>query len=300
MRLSIIKDFLKTLRLYNSKFKNPFSILLKNKTNDYPIDLRLKNNGIQIINNFGELLACLYDFDYDSEKHILSLQKMGYPAKLYSGIHNGEIVGIFFYEDYQFLINKSKEIIDIGANIADSAIYFALEGADSVIAIEPYLKNYEIAIMNVQMNNLESRIKLLHAACGSKDRKILIDSKYEGVFKPSVESSDCIEIDCLSLKKIINLYGLESPALKIDCEGCEYELILDSDPDTIQKFSAIQIEYHYGCDQLKKRLHSLGFKVWSTNPRFRYNKFATNRAMYVGWLYAENKKSINKNKRKND
>jgi predicted RNA methylase len=46
---------------------------------------------------------------------------------------------------YRFLRVEGKIVIDIGVNIADSSIYFALKGADKVIAIEPFPRNYETA-----------------------------------------------------------------------------------------------------------------------------------------------------------
>ena len=73
----------------------------------------------------------------------------------------------------------------------------------------------------------------------------------------------------------------------MDCEGCEYDIILNSHPDTIKQFSVIQIEYHYGYYELKQQLHKLGFAVNTTKARFRINKFAKNHNMYVGWLYAQ-------------
>lgn len=290
MRLCSVRDFIHIIKLYKSRFQDPISILLKNKRRNYPIKVKLCNSEVKAINNFGELLSHLYDFEYDSENDILSLKKIGYPIKLYSGINNGETIGIFYKKDYEFLIDKSRDIVDIGANIADSSIYFALEGARRIIAIEPFLKNYEIANHNILINNLSSKITLLHAACASKDGKIFTDSSYEGVFKPHTGSAQIVKIDCLTLKHILSQYKLESPALKIDCEGCEYDLILQSDPRIIQEFSAIQIEYHYGCELLKRRLLDLGFSVRSTKPRYRYNKYATNKKMYVGWLFAENMK----------
>ena len=247
----------------------------------------LKNRQVKTIRNFGELLGILYGFEYDPVKDLSYLDKLGYPIKLSSAISNGEIVGIFYFKDYQFLECAGKDVIDIGANIADSSIYFAMEGANSVIAMEPFVKNYDIAKNNVQMNNLSSKIILLHAACSSKEQDILVDSEREGVFNTVNDSSLGVKINSITLQNILDQYKLKSPILKMDCEGCEYDIILNSHPDTIKQFSVIQIEYHYGYYELKQQLHKLGFAVNTTKPRFRINKFAKNHNMYVGWLYAQ-------------
>ncbi len=287
MRLSFVKELMNTIQFYNTKFRNPISVLLKNRLNRYPIEIVLKDREVKTIRKLGELLGLLYDFEYDPVKDLSHLDKMGYPIKLSSAISNGEIIGIFYFKDYQFLECAGKDVIDIGANIADSSIYFAMEGANSVIAMEPFVKNYDIAKNNIQMNNLSSKIILLHAACSSKEQDLLVDSEYEGVFNSVNELSSGIKINSLTLQNILDRYKLKSPILKMDCEGCEYDVILNSHADTIKQFSVIQIEYHYGYNELKQQLLKLGFNVSTTKPRLRINKFAKNHSMYVGWLYAQ-------------
>ncbi len=227
MRLSFVKELMNTIQFYNTKFRNPISVLLKNRLNRYPIEIVLKDREVKTIRKFGELLGLLYDFEYDPVKDLSHLDKMGYPIKLSSAISNGEIIGIFYFKDYQFLECAGKDVIDIGANIADSSIYFAMEGANSVIAMEPFVKNYDIAKNNIQMNNLSSKIILLHAACSSKEQDLLVDSEYEGVFNSVNELSSGIKINSLTLQNILDRYKLKSPILKMDCEGCEYDVILE-------------------------------------------------------------------------
>ena len=42
---------------------------------------------------------------------------------------NGAKIDVFFREEYAFLNVDGKVVVDIGANIGDTAIYFALKGA---------------------------------------------------------------------------------------------------------------------------------------------------------------------------
>ena len=85
---------------------------------------------------------------------------MNYNIKIFSAIGNGKIIGVFLKKDYGFLDVADKTVIDIILNIADSSIYFALDGASSVIALESNLKNYNIARYNIYLNNLSSKIIL--------------------------------------------------------------------------------------------------------------------------------------------
>ena len=82
-------------------------------------------------------------------------------------------------------------------------------------------------------------------------------------------------------------HGLGSDLmLKMDCEGCEYSL-LEEEREVLRKFKRIQIEYHYGYDQLVTKLKENNFKVSFAEPMKIYNKDATNNKMLVGMLYAE-------------
>ena len=48
----------------------------------------------------------------------------------------------------------------------------------------------------------------------------------------------------------------------------------------------IQIEYHYGYENLVKKLLDVGFDVKYTNPRKYYNNEADNKEMELGYIYA--------------
>ncbi len=99
-------------------------------------------------------------------------------------------------------------------------------------------------------------------------------------------SNEGSEIRTISLKTLLKEYDYESPVLKMDCEGCEYNL-LKEDNDTIEKFKRIQIEYHYGYEKLKDKLENCGFVVSYTKPLHLYNKDASNPNMVIGQVYAK-------------
>lgn len=65
--------------------------------------------------------------------------------KFHGGVNNGDIVYGFLKDDYGKLPVVGKTVVDIGANIADTPIYFATHGAKKVICLEPFPK-----IMNLQ------------------------------------------------------------------------------------------------------------------------------------------------------
>lgn len=192
-------------------------------------------------------------------------------SKFYGAIHNGnivngDIIGVFFKEDYSFLEPEGATIIDIGANIGDTAIYFALNNAKEIIALEPYLYSYKYALKNIKTNNLNKKIILLNAGYG-KDSEIIVDqSQTTSGLSLLNGSNKGSRINLYSLKTLINSYNkYDNLLLKMDCEGCEYNL-LNEDNNTLRKFRRIQIEYHYGYKNLESKLKEAGFEVTHSRP----------------------------------
>src|SRR5487761_1165183 len=62
-----------------------------------------------------------------------------------------------------------KTVIDAGSYTGDSAVYFATNGATRVIGLEPYKDNLDLALENVKLNKLGSKITLLQAVLYTKD-----------------------------------------------------------------------------------------------------------------------------------
>ena len=64
----------------------------------------------------------------------------------------------------------------------------------------------------------------------------------------------------ISTEKIINRYNPQ--VIKIDCEGCEYEIFDNLSMDLLQKIEIIIGEYHdRGFSVINKKLQDIGFKT---------------------------------------
>jgi FkbM family methyltransferase len=190
---------------------------------------------------------------------------------MHGGISNGDIEGIFVDKIYQWLPIKNKTVVDIVANIGDSAIYFALFGATKIICIEPFPKNYELAKKNIRLNNFSKNISIIQAGCSDKRNKITIDPEYQSSGSSVLKDFNSgINLPIMSLENILDEYNITSDVstvLKMDCEGCEYETIHSARKNILQKFSHIMIEYHYGYKNLKEKLEECGFVVSVTRSK---------------------------------
>jgi FkbM family methyltransferase len=243
------------------------------------LDMELNNRRNMIPNNKTELHAHMTGWDYDSKLDKIILPESG--LQFYNGISNGDLFNIFYEKDYNFLPVKDRVVIDIGANIADSSIYFAMSGAKKVIALEPFPKNFEVAQKNITLNGFTDKIELLNAGCcGGQNKDMVLDASANGVGCQTMQSSLGSNIHFYTLRELVDKYNIDSPAvLKLDCEGCEYDIILSNGKTVLDKFSHIQVEYHYGFGDLKKHLVDANFSVSHTDPKY-------DNGMKIGWIYA--------------
>ncbi len=201
----------------------------------------------------------------------------------------GMIMDEFIVEESNLVNVKDKDVVDIGAYVADTAICYYANGARHVYAFEPYPNLYRKALRNISANKLSRFITMENAACASENGEIIMDKKASNFSRVNLSSKrkqSGKKIKIRSLESIVKENDLNDAVLKIDCEGCEYNLLLKTDSKILRRFSKMQIEYHYGYKNLVGRLEELGFKVKVTKPIKKYN-FATRSVMVVGFINAK-------------
>jgi FkbM family methyltransferase len=132
-------------------------------------------------------------------------------------------------------------------------IYFILKGAKRVIAVEPHSKVYKELIENIWLNGLEQRILPINAALSSVSG--VIDLSLEDVDTASIAKNplkmfakrhkdiNTYRVKAITLSEIMKLYNVNGGVLKMDCEGCEYDIILN-DFEHVALFDELIFEYH--------------------------------------------------------
>lgn len=214
------------------------------------------------------LLTKHHNMTYDEKVDLLTVQlgsNFLFPSIRLFGIKQNTDTILAFSENtgtYENLSLKNKVIIDVGACTGDTSVYFALKGAKKVIAIEPFVKNFEILKKNIDENKLGDKIIPFLSACGSSNKEITIDPNFQSGMRSVLhESSTGIKIPMISLEEIVKKFDVDDAILKLDCEGCEYEIILNADNSILQHFTDIQVEYHNGYKNLRQKLLGAGFEV---------------------------------------
>jgi FkbM family methyltransferase len=158
---------------------------------------------------------------------------------------------------------KDKIIVDVGAFVGDTALYYANFGA-IVYAYEPHPVNFYWLKKNIELNpHLKDRIKIFNEAVGKNEEiEISIGKSISGTFSIySQAKGKILRIKSISLRKILEENDLDNPyLLKADCKGCEYYIIED---DAISKFEKVKIEYtgfnRPKVDYIISKLKSKGF-----------------------------------------
>jgi len=73
------------------------------------------------------------------------------------------ILGIFDYGEYELLGVRDRVVVDVGAFVGGSSVYFALQEAKNVVAIEPCPRAHAEMLDNIRLNNLENIIVPINA-----------------------------------------------------------------------------------------------------------------------------------------
>jgi FkbM family methyltransferase len=109
-------------------------------------------------------------------------------------------------------------------------MYFALGGAKKVIAIKPHPEAFREMIENIRLNNLERIIIPVNAGLASRAGETRVENV--NVERTAViydKPGRCATlVSAITLADVIEGYAINlSAILKMDCKGCEYDVIFN-------------------------------------------------------------------------
>ena len=306
--LDKIKKFLKLRKL----FSNWFFTLIEYKVLERPvIAVRCKDGStieisrylyVQLTEVFERwnVIGCAggsLELNMGKEKYSVPLKEMDHVARgaeavlraIESGwIYRGQywekgdvkfvhmrwpIIETFEEGQYDVMDVKGRHVVDVGAFIGDSAIRFALRGAEKVYAVEPHPLAFRELVENIELNGLVSRVVPINAGITYSGTTVAITDvdpwKAGASFYRTGESA--VAVPGKTLAQLVEEYVIKPDALKMDCEGCEYDVIL-KDYGTVLQFEQVLFEYHPAPAGLKPSklldVMARNFVCRSINERF--------------------------------
>jgi len=200
----------------------------------------------------------------------VSLEVNGVPAVFNAYCVNAydiaEIFAVGGYDVPEVLSGlRGRDVIDVGANVGDTALYFILNGARKVIAVEPLPNVAKCAEENVRLSGATDKVKVLNAALSDEPVSVPCDydlllSRYFSTLK---DSGTC-KVPGVTLGDLLSMVD-DLYLLKMDCEGCEAQVILGPERERLRAFEHIILETHpyntgVSSEKLLTSLKELGFE----------------------------------------
>ncbi len=187
------------------------------------------------------------------------------------------------FDIYHIVDFDSNDIIlDIGAHIGTFCIPLSKK-VKKIIALEPCIETFQILQKNIALNKCDNIIPIVYGISNEKKISKLYYNP-NGNWGNSITrnfNNDYENISTISLKSIINDTKLKFDFMKMNCEGAEFETIINSDNDTLRKIKKMLILYHedfsnYTADNIIEKLIEAGFSI----KHDRKEKFR-------GWIIAK-------------
>lgn len=239
----------------------------------------------QSLFRFGLFFAPLFHLRWMGEKTFVhkidNRTQLKMRVNTYDKLAAYEVWSLEEYKDKEFIIQPTDVIIDIGAHIGSFSIWAARQAPHGrVYAFEPNEENYIFLQENKKLNSLEN-LEIFNLAVSDKNGLASFFnsdhlSMSHSFFETGAENTSTVRT--LSLADILKTNQIERVNyLKIDAEGAEYLIILNTPPEALNKVDKILIEYHDYLDHghryqdIEKYLTENGFQVQiARSTLFRY------------------------------
>lgn len=188
---------------------------------------------------------------------------------------------IFRDNEYRLIEDKIRQaqnpILDIGAHIGIFAVYAAkLNPQQTIYSFEPAPDNYQKLKEHLKQNHVKTVISKNVAVTDQKGQVTINlnpDSHNHSLYLPG----EPFKVSATTLADVIKKTPNQKASVaKIDCEGAEFPIILNSDDETLKKIDTYFIEYHHyqdgnHVDQIASQLKKLGFKTQKFPSRYQSN-----------------------------
>lgn len=174
---------------------------------------------------------------------------------------------------------QDRVVIDIGANIGAFSLLAASMGAKKVLSVEPVGATYYLLCKNIQRAGNKNIIPLRNLVADTTGELCKVSLNQNAGANSMYNVSEQYEVvKTISFSKIVSALDSNNILLKLDCEGAEYDILMNASYEDMQNVNEILIEMHTdlhpkfkGREILEDKLKEFGFKNVNTNQVYWYD-----------------------------
>lgn len=207
------------------------------------------------------------DNEKETKKELQMVRINGEDYKFYDFV-SSETVGFIAreidsdaYHISEIRFQSGDIVVDVGGNVGIFAIPLAKRFPFlKIFSFEPVKENFESFKKNIEVNGIdEGVITVINRGVTRDGRNItmIVDKRksgnsvmaeiVEGTFMGLGRPQDVFNstVESVTLSDIFKIFGIERCKLfKIDCEGCEFEVLNDVDTEFFDKIDCFRGEFH--------------------------------------------------------
>jgi FkbM family methyltransferase len=201
------------------------------------------------------------------------IKHKGYEFEYRVGIDLDQIKLPFnmYYNKYKF--KKTDIVLDIGAHIGTFCIPLAKK-VKRIYAFEPFKESYDLLRNNIELNKINN---ILDYNMGINDKSGSVPlyknkTNLGNSITNENSSGDYELIPVYSLRDLVNSIDSEIDFMKLNAEGAEYNIIMNTGKKDLLKIKRMSISYHndmytgeYNHLNIIKKLLDIGYKVKEEN-----------------------------------
>lgn len=168
-------------------------------------------------------------------------------------------------------LGDAPTLVDIGAHIGCFSVAFATRFPGATVdAFEPTPSTSAYLQRNVDDNGLAGRVRVHQQAVSASSGVLVMadngaGSGHNGVLHLGEAGAVSIEVPCVGLVSVLEAAGDRVDIMKMDAEGAEYDVILNSPPERWAAVRRLVMEYHplpgHSFDELETYLAGAGLTL---------------------------------------
>ncbi len=198
-----------------------------------------------------------------------------------------------FYRELPYLnFSQNPIIIDVGAHIGTFSMYSAIKFPSAKIySFEASNDTFSLLQKNITENRLSDKIKIFHQALCGNDGSVklyhnVIDGNWGHTISKNVSSSFEI-VEGISMSTFVSSNKINDiDLIKFNCEGAEFDIILNCPEAILAKIKCAIILYHSDLVSEKYSVKQIEARLVNSNHKCFFINQSENR----GWIISINKR----------